>query len=121
LGQRRGLRGELTCPEDRQKAIDLIYEAVSAGARKGLACQEIGKSHRTIQRWQQEEDLTDKRSHRTFTPRNKLTEKEEAEVLKVINSSEFCDLSPDQIVPKLADKGIYIASESTIYRILRRH
>lgn len=29
------------------------------------------------------------------------------------------DLSPSQIVPALADKGIYIASESTMYRILK--
>jgi len=31
----------------------------------------------------------------------------------------FVDLSPQQTVPKLADMGIYVASESTIYRILR--
>ena len=30
------------------------------------------------------------------------------------------DKSPCQIVPELADKGIYLASESTIYRILRK-
>lgn len=29
------------------------------------------------------------------------------------------DLSPKQIVPRLADRGEYIASESTIYRVLR--
>ncbi|MFE8114737.1 IS3 family transposase, partial [Brenneria goodwinii] len=28
---------------------------------------------------------------------------------------------PAQIVPRLADNGIYLASESTFYRILRRH
>lgn len=32
---------------------------------------------------------------------------------------EFADLPPSQIVPSLADRGIYIASESTMYRILR--
>ena len=35
------------------------------------------------------------------------------------DSSEFRGLSPKQIVPRLADEGIYLASESTIYRILR--
>ena len=34
-------------------------------------------------------------------------------------SEEFMDLPPKQIVPALADKGEFIASESTIYRILR--
>ena len=36
-----------------------------------------------------------------------------------MTSPEFVDLSPHQIVPKLADMGIYIASESTTYRLLR--
>ena len=35
------------------------------------------------------------------------------------NSVEFRDLSPKQIVPKLADRGQYLASEATVYRILR--
>jgi transposase InsO family protein len=40
-------------------------------------------------------------------------------VLDVVNSAPFRDLSPNQIVPRLADEGLYLASESTIYRILR--
>lgn len=35
------------------------------------------------------------------------------------NSDEFADLPPSQIVPRLADQGIYLASESTFYRILK--
>ena len=37
----------------------------------------------------------------------------------MVNRSEFRDLSPKQIVPRLADHGEYLASESTLYRILR--
>jgi len=36
----------------------------------------------------------------------------------LVSTPEFRDLSPKQIVPILADRGIYIASESSIYRIL---
>jgi transposase InsO family protein len=32
---------------------------------------------------------------------------------------EFADLPPSQIVPMLADRGIYVASESTMYKILK--
>ena len=32
---------------------------------------------------------------------------------------EYADLPPSQVVPALAYKGIYIASELTMYRILR--
>jgi putative transposase len=37
----------------------------------------------------------------------------------VINGPDYCDLSPKQIVPALADTGCYLASESTMYRLLR--
>ena len=56
------------------------------------------------------------------TPHNKLTPKECEAVLDVINSKEFKDLPPSQIVPRLADEGRYLASESTMQRLLRsRH
>ena len=56
------------------------------------------------------------------TPHNKLTPKECDAVLAVINSEEFKDLPPSQIVPRLADQGRYLASESTMQRLLRsRH
>jgi len=38
----------------------------------------------------------------------------------LVASPEFRDLSPNQIVPILADRGTYIASESTMYRALRQ-
>jgi len=35
----------------------------------------------------------------------------------VLTSSEFGDFNPHQIVPKLADQGIYLGSEATMYRL----
>lgn len=40
-------------------------------------------------------------------------------MLNIAKSKEFVDLPPCQIVPKLADQGRYVASESTFYRVLR--
>lgn len=54
------------------------------------------------------------------SPPNALTEAEQRRVLEVVNSPEFRGLSPKQIVPRLADEGVYLASESTFYRLLRR-
>ena len=34
---------------------------------------------------------------------------------------EFASLPPSQIVPMLADQGLYLASESTFYRVLKAH
>ncbi len=41
-------------------------------------------------------------------------------MLKIVNMPEFASLPPSQIVPILADRGEYICSESTFYRILRQ-
>jgi len=54
-------------------------------------------------------------------PANKLSAAERAAVLEVCHSTEFASLPPCQIVPKLADQGRYLASESSFYRILRAH
>jgi putative transposase len=50
---------------------------------------------------------------------NKLTQEQRQMVLTIANRSIYQNLSPCQIVPMLADEGIYIASESTFYRVLR--
>lgn len=107
---------------DREKALTLINEAMSSGARLGPACDELGITPRTYQRWSKGPDSTeDKRpTAKRPVPKNKLSEEEKTKVLQVINSPVYADLAPTQIVPRLADKGIYLASESTIYRILRQ-
>ncbi len=111
----------MTSADDRQKAIELIDEARKNGARLEPACEIMGISERTYQRWvEQGPNSKDKRpSAKRKTPANKLSKEERTKVLETCNSDDFADLSPAQIVPKLADKGIYIASESTMYRILK--
>ena len=79
----------------------------------------MGLNERTLQRWREPGGEEDRRKGPKQGPKNKLSESERSEVLMVANSPEFRDLSPKQIVPRLADQGRYIASESTIYRILR--
>jgi len=37
---------------------------------------------------------------------------------KKCNRDEYVNLPPSQIAPILADKGVYIASESSFYRVL---
>jgi hypothetical protein len=51
-------------------------------------------------------------------PANKLSAEERAEVLALCHESPYASLPPGQIVPRLADEGRYIASESSFYRIL---
>ncbi len=102
--------------------ISWINEACLEGARKSKACEVLDVSSRTLQRWRENGQVKadvrgtmDTRSE----PHNKLSLLEQQRILDIANSQEFSHLSPNQIVPMLADQGQYIASESTFYRLLR--
>jgi transposase InsO family protein len=102
--------------------LSLMEEAVTAGARWSRCSELLGLSTRTLERWRSGEGgdaRTTPRSASRCSPPNKLTAEERAAVLGTVNSAPLRDLSPNQIVPRLADEGLYLASESTIYRILR--
>lgn len=99
--------------------LALIDAAISDGARLEMACARLGISPRTIQRWRHPATAADRRCGPRTTPANRLTERERKKILSIANSTEFRDLSPKQIVPRLADRGEYVASESSFYRVLR--
>lgn len=105
--------------DDRQTAIELIEQAVKDGAGREKACEILGISVRTLQRWERPDGRTDGRRGPRQGPANRLTDEERERVISVATQEEFQDLPPGQIVPKLADRGTYIASESTFYRVLR--
>jgi putative transposase len=106
---------------DRRIAVELIEEAVAAGARKRLACEELGITVRTLQRWVRGGEIRQDGRPTALRPEpaHRLSEIERTAVLKLVNEPRFAALPPTQIVPRLADEGRYVASESTIYRILR--
>jgi len=100
--------------------MKLIDDAVDAGARLGNSCEVLELTPRTIQRWRRQGERSfDRRFGPKTPPGNKLSKAERKKVLEAANRPEHRDLSPKQIVPRLADEGIFIASESTFYRILR--
>lgn len=99
--------------------LSWVEEAQRDGARLETICEVLELNVRTIQRWRARGGGGDRRQGPRTSPANKLSEVERARVLKAANSPEFRDKSPHQIVPLLADRGIYLASESTFYRVLR--
>ena len=117
-----GPRGRLISDSDRVTAVELINEARENGARLEPACDELNISVRTYQRWTKDGEV--KKDQRPLIdrpiPKNKLSDEEREEIIRMVNSPEYADLAPSQIVPKLADEGIYLASESTIYKILKQ-
>lgn len=111
-------------PHARQNALDLVREAVDAGASHRKACEVLDIDERTVRRWKRHlragNELQDRRgeSADARVPANRLTEEEKARIIGVCNQEEYCSSPPSQIVPRLADQGIYIASESSFYRVL---
>ena len=111
-----------TLPE-RQLIVELIQEAVQSGARLSKACDEAQIALRTYRRWYQagvvQADLRPEAVR--VAPGNKLSDEEQNTIIELCNESPFVDLPPTQIVPTLMDQGVYVASESSFYRILKKH
>jgi transposase InsO family protein len=104
---------------ERKRTIEFISDAAKAGARRSEACKIVGINNRTLQRWTK--DLRDDgRKNNRIPVSNTLSSKEKRNVIDLVCSREYRDLSPNQIVPILAENGQYLASESTMYRILKR-
>jgi putative transposase len=107
----------------RQELLGLIDQACQAGARLAQTCEIVGLTARSVQRWQQPEASQGDRRRggirREVEPANKLSKAEREAVMQTLNSEEFKDLPPSQIVPRLSDRGQYLASESTMYRLLK--
>jgi putative transposase len=48
-----------------------------------------------------------------------MNEEEQETVVAALNSERFCDRAPAQVWATLLDEGVYVASVSTMYRLLR--
>lgn len=115
----------MTSLVQRQQVVNLVDEAVVAGARRRRACEVIGLSVRTLQRWRpvgQRQVTSDARpSTLRAAPAHRLTVAERERIVSVCNQPAYAHLPPSQIVPKLADQGKYVGSESSFYRVLKAH
>ena len=99
--------------------LQLVTEAESQGAGLRAACEIVGISLRTFERWRARPDGADCRCGPRHAAPNALSAAEQARVLAVMAAPEYAGLSPKQLVPRLADEGRYLASESTMYRLKR--
>jgi putative transposase len=118
----------MTSTTQRQNTLNLIETATQNGARQSTSCKQLSVGVRTLQRWRKTSHLQgleagDARIHSRRSskkPANQLSCDEQAHLLAVANSEPFKNLPPSQIVPKLADQGIYLASASTFSRLLKK-
>lgn len=111
---------------NRGQIVELIEASRKVGGRLAQSCRECGITERTYFRWRalckvhgSFQDL--RKTAMRPEPANKLSTEERQKVIDTMSQPEFADLPPSEIVPALADKGRYLASESSFYRILHEH
>jgi len=96
----------------------LCREAQEKGCRLSITCDVLGLSARTIERWIKE-GMKDRRKGAPKSVPRKLAPEERQKIVTTCCAKEYDGLTPHEIVPALAEKSIYLGSESTFYRVLR--
>ena len=110
----------MTCAQDRKNILQYVSQAHEQGASWQDIAQEIGLSEKTLQRWRNDTTNTGDRRPDTVRPvqANALSEQEKQQIVGTVSKPEFSSLPPAQIVAMLAERGEYIASESSFYRVM---
>lgn len=113
----------MTLLPERSTLIEWIQEAVQNRATLANACAQAQIGLRTYRRWYQAGSVqADKRAEAIRpAPTNKLSGEEQAKILELCNMALYANLPPTQIVPALMDQGVYVASESSFYRVLKHN
>jgi putative transposase len=81
------------------------------------ACRAVGASAATVYR--RRRPLAPAPPRARQAPARALSEGERRELLELLHSERFVDSSPAQVWATLLDEGRYLASERTMYRLLR--
>lgn len=94
-------------------------DLVSKGFAAQMVCDSLGVSRGTFYRHRKPRAIRE--SVLRTVPANRLSDQERSLILSTLHEEEYVDQCPREIVPKLADKGIYLGSIRTFYRILSAH
>ena len=76
---------------------------------------------RTLERWEKDPEQGDQRRGPVSECAHALSAQEKQAIVKVSSRPEYRDLSPWQMVARLADAGRYLGSESSFYRVLKQN
>jgi len=96
-------------------AVLLLAEQTSTAK----ACALLGKPRGSHYRDRRPVPLVPAQRAPRASPSNALSAAEQDEIIKVLTSPRFCDKSVAQTWATLLDEGVYLASMSTMHRLLR--
>ena len=83
------------------------------------ACRALGASAATIYRRRRPPGPSARRPRPA--PARALSEQERQQLLELLHSERFVDVSPEETYATLLDEGSYLCSTRTMYRILAAH
>jgi len=99
--------------------VALLQEGISRGTSAKAIAGLFGLATRTLRRWglmiRSEGFSGDRRKGAHRYVAHRFSREERHTVLETANDPRFADLTPSQIVAILAEEGLYVGSESTIY------
>ena len=87
------------------------------------ACQAVGAAQASYYRRHRQSPAPQRPApipHRQRRQPRALSAAEQQAILDVLHSDRFVDLAPAEVWAILLDEGIYLGSESTFYRLLRK-
>jgi transposase InsO family protein len=99
----------------------MVKQAHASGARRQASCELLEVSLRTVERWEKEPQKGDQRRGPVGGCGHALSNEEKQAIVKASSCAQYRDLSPWQIVARLADSGQYLGSESSFYRVLKQN
>ena len=85
------------------------------------ACTALGRAQATHYRWHRQSPVPARPPREPRPQPRALTPDQRTEVRAVLNSPEYVDKAPAAVYHDLLDQGTYLASVSTMYRVLREH
>ena len=105
--------------EEHRAMIAATVEELTPLIGTRPACRALGASPATIYRRRRPPQPRPARPRPT--PARALSEPERQQVLDVLHSERFVDVSPEETWATLLDEGTYLCSTRTMYRILAAH
>jgi putative transposase len=97
---------------------ETFAELVDAGVGTRRACRLVGRP-RSTHYWRRRSKSAPAQRAARPRPANALSEPERDRVLALLRDPAFVDKAPAQVWAGLLDQGIYLCSQSTMYRLLR--
>jgi putative transposase len=96
-------------------------EELSALIGRTRACAAVGIHRQTWYRHHRSSPAPVRPARERRAHPAKLSAAEEDQVLAVLRGPRFVDMAPAEVWATLLDEGVYLCSEATMYRLLRRH